>query len=55
MLEKAGWVLDRCRGDHRQYTKDGQLYTVAGKLGSDAKRYQEKDVENLTREAKEKK
>ena len=38
MLEKAGFTLDRCRGDHRQYKKGGLLYTVSGKLGQDAQR-----------------
>lgn len=47
MLEKAGFTLDRCKGDHRQYKKDGLLYTVSGKLGADAQRYQEKDVKNI--------
>jgi len=36
-IEKDGWVLDRTRGDHRQYKhpiKEG-LVTVPGKLGKD--------------------
>lgn len=28
LLEKAGWVLTRTRGSHRQYTKDGRTVTV---------------------------
>ena len=28
LLEKAGWVLVRTRGSHRQYRKDGRLVTV---------------------------
>ncbi len=50
MLEKAGFYLDRCVGDHRQYKKGGKLYTISGKLGADALRYQEKDVKKLCEE-----
>jgi predicted RNA binding protein YcfA (HicA-like mRNA interferase family) len=28
LLERAGWVLTRTRGSHRQYTKDGRTVTV---------------------------
>lgn len=33
-LEHNGWVLKRCRGDHRQFKCEGNRYviTVAGKL-----------------------
>lgn len=55
MLEKAGFTLDRCRGDHRQYKKGGLLYTVSGKLGQDAQRYQEKDVKTLCEQEKKNK
>ena len=35
LLEKEGWYLHRCKGDHRQFkhlTKKGKV-TVTGKLG----------------------
>lgn len=32
-LEKEGWELTRCNGDHRIYTKDGRIVPVAGKMG----------------------
>lgn len=47
MLEKAGFRLDRCKGDHRQFKRGNLLYTISGGLGQDAKRYQEKDVAQL--------
>lgn len=55
MLEKAGFSLDRCKGDHRQYKKDGLLYTVSGALGQDAKRYQEKEVQAICKQSQEEK
>ena len=38
LLEKDGWYLNRCRGDHRQFkhpTKKGTV-TVPGKLNDTA-------------------
>ncbi len=40
LLEEDGWVLDRCRGDHRQFvhpTKKGCV-TVSGQMGADVYR-----------------
>ena len=36
-LERDGWVLDRMRGDHRQYKRPGRpgRVTVAGGLDDD--------------------
>ncbi|MEG0023917.1 MAG: type II toxin-antitoxin system HicA family toxin [Akkermansia sp.] len=47
-LERAGWTLDRCKGDHRQFKKGTHLYTISGGLSKDAKHYQEKEVAHLT-------
>ena len=37
LLERQGWVLDRTRGDHRQFVHPVQrgVITVAGNLGRD--------------------
>lgn len=47
MIEKAGWRLERCKGSHRQYVKEGRSYTIAGALGDDPKPYQEKEINKL--------
>ena len=31
-LEDEGWLLDRCRGDHRIYKKEGRIVPVAGRM-----------------------
>jgi predicted RNA binding protein YcfA (HicA-like mRNA interferase family) len=41
LLEKDGWVMDRIRGDHRQFThknKSGTV-TVTGKLSDDLSQF----------------
>ena len=51
-LEKAGFVARRSRSSHRQFThlRVPGTVTVAGRLGADAKPYQERDVaEALTK------
>jgi predicted RNA binding protein YcfA (HicA-like mRNA interferase family) len=46
-LEKAGFTNRGGKGSHRNFTHPNYLepVTISGKEGSDAKRYQEKDVE----------
>lgn len=44
-LEKAGFVNRSGKGSHRNYKHEsGIVLTISGKLGDDAKRYQEKLV-----------
>lgn len=44
-LEKAGFVNRGGKGSHRNYLhKSGVVLTISGKLGDDAKPYQEKLV-----------
>ena len=52
-LEKAGFVNRGGKGSHRNFEKGIVRVTVSGKSGSDAKKYQEKDVEEaIERSAK---
>jgi predicted RNA binding protein YcfA (HicA-like mRNA interferase family) len=52
-LKKAGFVRRPGKGSHRQYTHpNGASVTISGKDGHDAKRYQEKDVDNAIRKTK---
>ena len=45
-LEKAGFINRGGKGSHRNFIHPkGIAITVSGKLGDDAKRYQEKEVE----------
>ena len=45
MLESAGFKNRGGKGSHRNYKHPGGInITISGKLGSDAKRYQERDV-----------
>ena len=45
MLESAGFKNRGGKGSHRNYKHpSGINITISGKLGSDAKRYQERDV-----------
>ena len=45
-LEKAGFINRGSTGSHRNFIHPkGIAITVSGKLGDDAKRYQEKEVE----------
>ena len=45
-LRKAGFILDRQKGSHRQFKhpKAGGVITVSGSEGGDAKTYQERQV-----------
>ena len=44
-LEKAGFADRRGKGSHRNFIHEkGVRVTISGKLGSDAKHYQERDV-----------
>jgi len=45
-LKTAGFKLDRQKGSHRQFIHPGfgATLTLSGNDGSDAKRYQEKQV-----------
>ncbi|MEM7674277.1 MAG: type II toxin-antitoxin system HicA family toxin [Verrucomicrobiota bacterium] len=46
-LEKNGFTNRGGRGSHRNYLHDkGIRITISGKLGDDAKRYQEKAVKD---------
>ncbi|MFQ6677566.1 MAG: type II toxin-antitoxin system HicA family toxin [Fidelibacterota bacterium] len=52
-LKKAGFVDRGGRGSHRNFKhKNGAILTISGKLGSDAKPYQEKYVKMKIRESK---
>ncbi len=52
-LQRAGFLLERTRGSHRQFAHPDrdEPITVSGNLGHDAKRYQEKQVAEAIREA----
>ena len=50
-LEKAGFVNRGGKGSHRNYLHPlGAIITISGKLGDDAKRYQEKLVKQRIEE-----
>ena len=52
-LKKAGFVDRGGKGSHRNFKHpDGGKITVSGKLGQDAKKYQEREVESVIREVK---
>ncbi len=51
-LERAGFVNRGGKGGHRNYLHPrGVRITVSGHAGDDARRYQERDVENALQEA----
>jgi predicted RNA binding protein YcfA (HicA-like mRNA interferase family) len=51
-LEHAGFVNRGGKGSHRNYKHStGIKVTISGRLGEDAKLYQERDVEKALREA----
>jgi predicted RNA binding protein YcfA (HicA-like mRNA interferase family) len=51
-LEKAGFINRGVKGSHRNYVHPkGIAITISGKLGDDAKRYQEKEVEVKIKES----
>ncbi len=49
-LEQNGWVMVRCRGDHRQFRRKGNRYviTVAGHLHDDVPAGTLKNIERLS-------
>jgi predicted RNA binding protein YcfA (HicA-like mRNA interferase family) len=52
-LERAGFVNRGGKGSHRNFLHPrGLRITISGKLGDDAKHYQERDVEKALRGAK---
>ena len=53
MLEKAGFLNRGGKGSHRNFIhSSGVKITISGKPGSDALRYQEKEVKLKITEAK---
>lgn len=56
VLKKQGFVDRGGKGSHRNLIHDqGIRITISGKLGSDAKRYQERAVEEAIRRVKDEK
>ena len=54
-LERNGFVNRGGKGSHRNYEHwTGIRITISGKSGSDAKKYQEKLVQEAIKEVKEK-
>lgn len=55
-LEKAGFVNRGGKGSHRNYSYEGKIrITISGKLGEDAKKYQERAVGNALKEMNDEK
>ena len=54
-LEQAGFVNRGGKGDHRNFVRPGvsKPVTIDGKLGDDAKHYQEKAVKTALKELKQ--
>jgi predicted RNA binding protein YcfA (HicA-like mRNA interferase family) len=53
ILEKAGYVNRGGKGSHRNFFHpSGPPITLSGKSGSDAKKYQERAVEEAIKEVK---
>lgn len=53
-LERAGFVNRGGKGSHRNYEHPlGARVTISGKLGADAKPYQEKEVKEKIEEVKQ--
>lgn len=52
-LEKAGFINRGGKGSHRNFIHpQGIAITISGKLGSDAKKYQENEVKRKVTESK---
>jgi len=52
MLERAGFSNRGGKGSHRNFLHpSGAKITISGKLGNDALKYQEKEVESKIEEA----
>lgn len=45
-LEKAGFELRSVRGSHRKYVRGEVTVIISGNTGDDAKKYQERDVQD---------
>ena len=53
LLERSGFQNRGGKGSHRNFIHlNGQAVTISGKLGDDAKKYQEKEVKKKIIEAK---
>jgi predicted RNA binding protein YcfA (HicA-like mRNA interferase family) len=53
-LERAGFVNRGGKGSHRNYEHpSGLRVTISGKLGDDAKLYQEREVQKKIQEAEQ--
>ncbi len=53
MLEKAGFSNKGGKGNHRNFPHpSGAKITISGKLGSDALKYQEKEVKSKIADVK---
>ena len=53
-LERAGFVNRGGKGSHRNYEHpNGMRVTVSGRLGDDAKRYQEREVKGVIEESRQ--
>ncbi len=53
MLEKAGFSSRGEKGSHRNFLHpSGAIVTISGKPGSDALKYQEKEVKSKIKEVK---
>ena len=51
-LEKAGFINRGGKGSHRNYIHPkGVAITISGKLGDNAKHYQEKEIEVKNKES----
>jgi len=51
-LEKTGFINRGGKGSHRNFThKSGVRITISGKLGDDAKPYQEREVKTKIEES----
>ncbi|KEF35352.1 MULTISPECIES: type II toxin-antitoxin system HicA family toxin [Deinococcus] len=48
-LERAGFELRSVRGSHRKYVRGGVTVIVSGQAGDDAKKYQERVVQDAIR------
>ena len=52
-LEQAGFISRGGKGSHRNFIHPkGVVLTISGKLGDDAKNYQEKEVVKKIKESK---
>ena len=51
-LKREGFTMRPGKGSHRVFKKGGKRVVIAGKMGDDAKRYQEQEVAEAIKEAK---